>query len=482
MTATSTRERLATPTPTPTQPPQTPSRPSTAADRYRRQGRALAWRADAIEIVGWVSMAVAAALYLAYGGANRFGSVGAAFTSIGILSGLVATDAVLLMLVLAARVPFIDRTLGHPRALALHARMGQWAVIGLGLHAAFLITGYALTARTGVIDQFLAFWDVTPDFGWAVLGMVLFLIISGTSIVAARAKLPYEVWHALHLVSYVAVAASIPHMFSLGGLFADNTFQRWYWIGLLSATAAALLVYRFLMPVLTTLDHQLRVASVSWISPDTVNIELTGRRLADLGAQAGQYFHWRFLAPGLWWHQHPFSLSAAPTANSLRITVRVLGKGTAQLVGVRPGTWVAVEGPYGIFSDAARTREAVVLVGAGVGIAPIRAILEGTHVTPGRAAVVLRASDADGLYLVDEVTRLCRERGVALALLTGPRAGDGRWVPASNPGLELTHIAPYLAEADVFVCGPDPFTEAVVAETRAHGVPESQIHDERFSW
>ena len=464
------------------QPPAAALQQPSVVERYRRQGQARAWRADIIEFVGWVSMAVAAALYLAYGGAARFGSIAQAFTSIGILSGLVATDAVLIMLVLAARVPYIDRTLGHPRALALHARMGQWAVIGLGLHAAFLITGYALAAQTGLIDQFWSFWKVTPDFGWAVLGMALFLVISGTSIAAARRKLPYEVWHVLHLLSYVAVAASIPHMFSMGGLFYDNSPQRWYWIGLLCLTGAALVVYRVLMPLLATFDHQLRVAAVTWISPDTVSIELTGRRLDDLGAQAGQYFHWRCLAPGLWWHQHPFSLSAAPTDHSLRITVRVLGKGTAQLVTVRPGTRVAIEGPYGIFSDAARTKDAVVLVGAGVGIAPIRAILEGTHVTPGRAAVVLRASDRQGLYLVDEITRLCRERGVALALLTGSRASDGRWVPASHPDLRLTDIAPYLAEADVFVCGPDPFTEAVVAEARAAGVPESQIQDERFNW
>ena len=289
-------------------------------------------------------------------------------------------------------------------------------------------------------------------------------------------------WHTLHLLSYIAVAASIPHMFSLGGLFHDSTPQRWYWIGLLSVTGAALLVYRVLMPLVATLDHRLRVANVTWVSGDTVNIEITGRRLSDLDAIAGQYFHWRFLAPGLWWHQHPFSLSAAPTDTGLRITVRVLGKGTARLVRVRPGTRVAIQGPYGVFTDAARTRESLVLVGAGVGIAPIRAILEGTHVTPGRAAVVLRASEPNGLYLIDEITALCRDRGAALVLLTGPRAGDGHWTPAANPTLRLTDIAPYLAEADVFVCGPDGFTEAVVAEARALGVPQEQIQDERFNW
>lgn len=475
------RERAETSPPVPS-PLASGPHPRTLADHYAAQGRANARRADLIEVVGWVSMAVAAALYLAYGGAERFGSIAQAFTSIGILTGLVATDAVLIMLVLAARVPFIDRTLGQPRAIALHARMGQWAVIGLGLHAAFLLAGYALSAQVGIIEQFFAFWSVTPDFGWAVLGMVLFLVISVSSIVAARKRLPYEVWHVLHLLSYAAVAASIPHMFSMGGLFAAETPQRWYWIALLCLTGSALLIYRVMLPLVTTFDHQLRVASVTRIAEDAFSIEITGRRLTDLGARAGQYFHWRFLTRDLWWHQHPFSVSAAPNGDRLRITVRVLGKGTARLLGVRPGTRVMVEGPYGTFSDAARTRDAVVLAGAGVGIAPIRALLEETAVIPGRAAVILRASEPGGLYLVDEITRLCRERGVALALLTGPRAGDGRWTPAAHPHLRLTDIAPFLTDADVFVCGPDGFTEAVVAEARALGVPSTQIHDERFTW
>lgn len=132
------------------------------------------------------------------------------------------------------------------------------------------------------------------------------------------------------------------------------------------------------------------VTAVTSAGPNVFHIEVSGRMLDRLGVQAGQYLHWRFLAPGLWWHQHPFSVSAAPSAARLRITVRVLGAGTAALRDLRVGTKVFIEGPYGTFTDGARTTDAITLVGAGAGIAPIRTILESTAFHPGAATVVLR--------------------------------------------------------------------------------------------
>ena len=349
-------------------PPVAPGAPrrSELADFYRRQASSRNLRADMLEVFGWATMAMSVALYLTYGGLADFTSIGRAFVGVGIIAGLTATNAMLLMLLLAARVDVIDRTLGQPRATALHSKLGDWVVIGLGIHGAFLVTGYALGDGLSVIDEFGSLWNGSTDFVLAILGMGLLLAVVFSSIVAARKKLSYEVWHAIHLLSYVAIGVSIPHMFSMGGLFGANTWQRWYWIGALVLTGAALLVYRVLMPLLSSFDHRVRVSRVTEVGPDTYNIEMTGRHLDDLELRAGQYLHWRFLAPGLWWHQHPFSVSAAPTHDSLRVTVRVLGKGTAALRHVRPGTMVGIEGPYGTFSDEARTKEGVALIGAGV--------------------------------------------------------------------------------------------------------------------
>jgi len=438
---------------------------------------------DGLQVLAWVSIAVPVAIWLAAGGLAGVATVAGALTAVGIVTGLVATASVALMLWLSARVPVIDRAIGQDRAIALHARLGRLTFGGLVAHALFLIAGYALADRQGPVAEFLTLWGV-GDFTLAVAAIGLLAAVAASSVVAARRMLPFEAWHAIHLLSYAAVLASLPHQFSMGGLF-ESGFAHWYWVGLWLATFGVLLAFRIFTPLFASLEHRLVVTRVEHTG-DVATITMTGRRLDRLEAAAGQYFHWRFLAPGLWWHQHPFSLSAAPTGDELRISVRDLGAGSAALRHVRPGTPVAFEGPYGIFSDAARTADDVVAVGIGIGIAPVRAVLEGTDFAPGRATVILRASRPEELYLLDEVEALCRARGARLYTLVGHRArdagGGAEWVPEQHAGVRLADLCPRLTDADVYVCGPDAAADLVVADAAAAGVPADRIHRERFAW
>jgi len=312
-----------------------------------------------------------------------------------------------------------------------------------------------------------------------------------TSLVAVRRRFPYEFWYVVHLLTYAAVATSIPHQFSVGGLFAAGTWQRWYWLAICIYTGSALVYFRVLEPVLASARHQLTVAGVEAVAPGVVNIVMKGRKLNLLAETGGRFFIWRFLAPGMWWHPHPFSLSAEPVFNgpngqgTLRVTVRNLGDGSARLLRLRKGTKVALEGPYGLLSTAARTRNKVVMIGAGIGITPLRALLESTPFAPGEATVLLRGHTGQELYLGDEILDLCQARGVRLFHLTGPRShGRSTWLSedAVQNGYSLTSYVPDIAEADVYVCGPAAWAANVIADAGKAGVPEEQIHHERFDW
>ncbi len=448
---------------------------------FRRQAAARRLRWDALTVTGWLSVSLSVALFLADGGSRQFGDLARAVTSLGIIAGLIATDLVVVMLILSARVPFIDRTLGQPRAIEVHGRLGNYAIVGLLLHAVLLLAGYSLAGRLDLVGEFTALWHESGDFILAVLGFLALAIVGLSSILAVRRRFPYEFWFGIHLTTYLAVGISIPHMFSLGAVFAPGTIEHAYWIGLLLLTAFLVLTFRVFYPLINTLRRGLRVSAVVPAGPDAVSIEFTGRGLAALEARAGQWFIWRFWSPGLIFEAHPFSLSAAPDAEHLRITVRNLGRGSARVVAVRPGTRVAIEGPYGLFSEAARTRDAVVLIGAGAGIAPLRGLLEQARFAPGRGCVILRASTVEGIYLLDEFRELCRVKGAELILLPGKRAGSS-WLPAVAAVRGLSALVPWVAQADVFVCGPDAWMDAVISDAAASGVPDEQIHDERFSW
>lgn len=438
---------------------------------------------DALIVAFGVSFAIPLAIWLASGGAATFATIGGALTGVGIIAGLVFTVMMVWMLLLAARAPFIEKVIGQDRALALHSTLGQWTVGGLLAHALFLIAGYSATEGVGLWAEIVSlFGDGDLALAYGSIGMLG--LVAVTSIAAAKRFLPQEAWKGIHLLTYAAFVLSIPHQFTAGGLFTGAAF--WFWAIFLSLPAYALLRWRIFGPLADTLAHRVRVVRVERIAPDAATIVMRGRDLSELNARSGQFFHWRFLAPGLWWHQHPFSLSAAPTGDELRITVRALGRGSHQIIeNLKPGTPVLLEGPYGTFTEATRTHDDLVLVGIGIGIAPIRSLLEDAAFAPGHATVILRASTPEEVFLGDEIAQIAAERGARLLVLTGHRGhradGSTSWLPERHGGYTLSDLAP-LANADLYVCGPVAATDQVVAEACAAGLSDEQIHFERFSW
>ncbi|KSU70823.1 Predicted ferric reductase [Pseudarthrobacter enclensis] len=473
-----------------------PGFPTLPTDRpaggwFTRRHRQRMVRADLLTVIAWASVAAAVALWLADGGAASISSPAGAFTAAGIVAGLAGMDLVLLMLLLAARIPYIDRTIGHDRALEFHRKLGKPSLYLLLAHGVLLATGYGLAEGLDPLSESVALWVQVPDMWLAFVSMALFIAVVATSLVAVRRRFPYEFWYVVHLLTYVAVGTSLPHQFSVGGLFAEGTWQRWYWLAVCIATGAALAYFRVLQPFVATSRHQLTVSRVEVVAPGVVNISMTGRRLHRLAGSGGRFFIWRFLAPGMWWHPHPFSLSAEPAvsgpdgAGTLRITVRNLGSGSAQLVRLRKGTRVAVEGPYGLLSTEARVRNKVVMIGAGIGITPLRALLETTPFAPGEASVLLRGHTGQELYLSNEILELCRARGARLFHLPGPRSrGRSGWLPqeAVSGGYDLRAFVPDVADSDVYVCGPAGWADSVITDAKDAGVPEDQIHHERFDW
>lgn len=440
---------------------------------------------DLLTVLGWGSVAAALGLWVADGGVQTAMTSGAKMlVAAGIVSGLVATDLLVVMLVLAARIPYVDRAIGHDRAIALHTKLGKWVLFGLLFHAIFLVCGYAAQDSTGVAHELASLLGIS-DLLLSLIGLATLSAVAITSIVAVKRSLPYEVWHVIHLSTYAAIGLSLPHQFSVSGLFAPGTWERWYWLALFTLVALGLLSFRFILPLVTSWEHHLVVSRVVLEDTDVVTIEMSGRGLDRLGAEAGQFMSWRFLGKGLWWHQHPFSLSAAPTDTTLRITIRALGRGTSKLLAVRPGTRVAVEGPYGIFTDAARTQLGVTLVGIGIGIAPIRSLLEATTIAPGLATVILRAHSPEQLYLIDEIDALCQAKGVRLLAVVGPRNDHPfrrTWFPEQYGMLRIDDLVPHIAQTDVYVCGPQAVADLVIEDALEAGTPRSAIHDERFSW
>jgi predicted ferric reductase len=393
----------------------------------------------------------------------------------GRLAGFTGAYFMLLMVLLIARLPWLERAVGQDRLVNWHRRVGPWALTLITTHVVLITLGYAQASKAGALRQLWIFLSAYPDMLAAILGFGLLVMVAVTSVRIARRHLKYETWWVVHLYTYLALSLAFAHQIVTGGSFIGHPLSRAIWIAVWAATAGLVLVYRFLLPLGRNLRHQLRIASVHVEAPGVYSIICSGRRLDRLAVSGGQFFQWRFLTRGLWWQAHPYSLSALPRPPHIRLTVKALGDQSSAITRLQAGTRVAIEGPYGAFTRHVRSKERVALIGAGVGITPLRALLEDLPASVD-VTVIMRASSTDDLVHRDEIRALTEQRGGQLHEVIG-RRGEVRLDSQA-----LRHLVPDLAERDVYVCGPEAFSQAVVGTARRLGVPRHRIHREVFAF
>ncbi|GAA1860608.1 ferric reductase-like transmembrane domain-containing protein [Asanoa iriomotensis] len=448
---------------------------------------ARSWSPDLLGAVAAASVVVVVALWLHGAGLRAVTDGGtAAFSSLGRLTGLVAGDLLLAQVFLMARVPWLERAFGQDRLARWHRCAGLTSFWLMCAHVVLITIGYAGAGHT---DVFTEAWELAVDYPGmllAVAGTAALVAVVALSIRRARRRLRYESWHLLHLYAYLGVGLALPHQLWTGTDFVSSPAARAYWWSAYACCAGSVLVFRVALPLWRSHRHGLRVERVVRETADVFSVHLAGRHLHRMPVRAGQFFTFRFLTGTGWTRAHPFSLSAAPGAERLRITVRSGGDDARRIACARPGTRVLIEGPYGRLTARARTRRQVLLLGAGIGITPLRALLEELPFRPGEAVLVYRASTADDFALRAELDELARRRGVAVHYLPGPAAARGSWLPAWLGHLSdeeaLLRIAPGVRDQDVFVCGPELWMAAVRTALRHARVPNGQIHYESFAW
>ena len=410
-----------------------------------------------------------------WAGVTATGVPGATIMSLGELAGLLASFLVCAQVLLIARVPWFEASVGFDRLVSWHRSLGTTVVLLVGTHVLLMIVGGSVLDGTTVWAEVPGVLRTQPYLWWASIGTVLFFAVGLSSARLARARLSYEWWFALHLTIYVGIFLAFFHQVAGGTHFVASPAARFVWILLYSATAGAVLVWRVLLPLLDHGRLRLTVTSVVPEADGLASVWLRGSGLERLGARGGQYFLVRFVARGHLGTAHPYSLSMVPTGDTIRFTVGALGDHSAAVAAIQPGTRVQVEGPFGRFTGDRATTHKVLLVAGGAGIGPVRALAQDLLARGHELVVVHRAHTAAGLALAGEFTASPHLRYVPVA---------GRRAQLGYDPLDPAHLAaavPDIAERDVFVCGPDAMITTVVRTARALGVPAGAIHREEVA-
>ena len=461
---------------------ETTSSPTISPVR-RVHPRRYGW-ADLFGPLGVASVIIVICIWLVNQGILSLTTFDSGIGSLGLLTGLLASDLMLLQVILLARIPWIERAWGHDLLAHRHRLLGLWSFWLLVAH----ILAYVVqrSERAGGVTA-AAMWDLfitEPWMLWATIGTVMIIVVVVTSIRIARTKLRYESWHLLHLYAYLGLFFALPHQIADGADF-HAVWTQVFWWSFYALALAAVLIWRVGVPIGQSVSHRLRVASVTPEAPGVVSVAVEGRHLDKLRTKSGQFFIWRFLDGPGWTRGNPYTISDAPTDSRLRVTIQAAGDGSSRAAALKVGTRVMIEGPYGTMTAEQRRHPKVLFLAAGVGITPLRALIEDTPYLPGEAQLIYRYSSADHAIFERELTELETRRGLQVTYLPGRRRDPVSWLPdglQQGDSDELLALVPDLVDRDIYVCGPPAWIRTVKKAAIGAGAKRDQIHSEDFAW
>ena len=433
--------------------------------------------ADLCGLIAIASVVVVVCMWLRTGGVQTgVSSLDGALSSLGLLTGLLSSILMILQVVALARIPWVERAWGHDLLTHRHRTLGYWSFWLMVAHVVLFAIERAKDAGwTGLYDVFIR----NPWYLFATVGTIMLIGVVVTSVRWARKRLRYESWHLLHLYSYLGMGLALPHQL-FDGMHFHSLLAQVYWWGIYLFALAAIVVYRVGVPLWRSLYHRVRVTGVRREIDHVFSVTVEGHRLDRLRTRSGQFFIWRFRDGPGWSRGNPYTISAAPAGDRLRVTIQAVGRGSARVERLEAGTKVAIEGPYGTMTAERRRHERMLVMAAGVGITPMRALIEDTAFAPGDATLIYRYR-RDPIFR-DELQEIARRRGVDLQLLPGPRAYEGAWTARGDDVDELLRLVPDVADRDVYLCGPVAWIAAVRRALKAAGVSRRQIHTEDFAW
>ena len=135
---------------------------------------------------------------------------GGVATALGRMTGLLAAYSMVVVVLLVARIPPLERAIGQDRLVSWHRTLGPWPLYLLLAHAVLITVGYARAAHDGVLHQFGQLLLTYPGILAATAGSVALFGAGITSYRLARRRMAYETWWSVHLYKYLALMGRSP--------------------------------------------------------------------------------------------------------------------------------------------------------------------------------------------------------------------------------------------------------------------------------
>jgi predicted ferric reductase len=400
----------------------------------------------------------------------------------GLLFGLVATFFALTQFMLMGRIAWIERNFGLEHLASYHRLNGYLAITFIVLHPIFITASHSLESSRNFLGEYVYTISHEPYVWMALIAEILFLTVVVSSMYIARKHLKFETWYFVHLMVYAAIVLVPFHQLSIGSSFVGgyHPLARVYWIGLYAFVLANLLVWRFGLPLFNYLVHGFRIERVVAETPTTTSLYIRVNNLSQWRSRPGQFVLVRIFVKGLWWQEHPFSLSWIPHDNLLRLTIRHVGDYTQAIAKLRPGARVLVSGPYGRFTREVAQTDKRLFIAGGVGITPLRSMIEETVQNKIDSILIYANRTPDDVVFAGELAALAGKHLKIVQVFSEP-SQHYRGHTGYVGGALVKKLVADAAERDIYVCGPPPMMEGLLADFADMELPSEQIHYERFA-
>lgn len=403
------------------------------------------------------------------------GSLDGGLIAFGRLFGLMLQLTILLQLILISRLPLIEKPFGFDKLNRAHRNVGLAIIASIVLHPVLLITGYAMASDTTFVDQYVRFVTIWPYVIWASFGLALLLFAGFLSLPWIRRKLKYGTWHGFHLLMYLAVGFAFRHQFNSEDLSAGAAYK--YWYALNFTVFGILIFFRFFKPFWMVTRHRFVVERVEPESADVTSVTIGGRMMERFIFEPGQYVHVSFMKKGLR-EPHPFSLSKAPDGKTLRLSIKSSGDFTSRIRPLlQPGTKLLLEGPFGRFTERAAEESKFLFVAGGIGITPIRSMLEELSAKKADAVLLYGNKSPQDVVFGAELTALGVKRFDIFSQDAPPGAESG-FIDEEK----VKRLVPDFAVREIYVCGPPLMSQKLIDLFRKLGVKRARLHYEKFSY
>jgi predicted ferric reductase len=388
------------------------------------------------------------------------------------LFGLLASFCILLEVLLMSRIPLYERNFSLEDTIELHKLNGYFLIFLIVGHVIFVTFGYSLGSNSSFLQQFLDLNTGFEDVFKATIGTIIFFCATFLTLGVIRKHLRYEVWYAAHITVYLAILLTFVHQVSIGGDMVKHAWFKYAWYGMFVVVFALLGYFRFAKMFIHAWQYDFKVDHVVKEAKDTYSIYICGNEVQNFQFIPGQYASWRFLDKSLWYEAHPFSFSLEPGYNMLRITAKASGDFSDQLVHLKKGTRVLLDGPRGAFSSHLAKTKSVALIAGGIGVAPFIAKIP-LMLTQGKKVTLLYSvRDAQYLAFSDEL-KTFEDKGLVCH----------RYVTSKGAYITSHALARTVSnQSTVFICGPDTMTKDLSNKLVQLGLPKKNIVTERFGF